>query len=127
MVLLPMNRLHDELKKVDQYRKKKSQSFIFVQQDVEWFDLAVKNTGLALIAEEARAKKIKYIQVDDSNLKTIEVDPRGTNGLKMKESGYSVKEIFFTDLQDGDWFTQQANKFGLAILAEVIKNKQNLN
>lgn len=97
MVVLPMNRLHDELKKVDQYRKKKSQSFIFVQQDVDWFDLAEKNTGLALIVEEARDKKIKYIQMDDNNLKTIEVDPRGTNGSKMKESGYSVKEIFFTE------------------------------
>lgn len=73
MTLLPMNRMHDELKKVDQYRKKKSQSFIFVEQDVDWFEQEEKNMRLSLRLAEARINPI------DINIKIIEVDHIGTS------------------------------------------------
>jgi len=61
VTLLPMNRLHDELKKVEQHRKKETPFVTFIQeQDFDWFDQEEKNLELNLLLVEARTKPIDY-------------------------------------------------------------------
>lgn len=95
-VLLPMNRIRDELKKVDQFRKNGSPIVSFIQQASDLLELEEKNLGLALIVGEARKKNIPLLWCN-GNLKIIEVDPRGTNGEKLKELGYSMQETSLID------------------------------
>lgn len=75
-MFLPMNRIQDELKKVDQFRKRISPTFSFVQQYRDFVELEENNLGLALIVREARKNNIPWFCCD-SNLKMIIVDPKG--------------------------------------------------
>lgn len=61
MTLLPMNRLYDELNKVEQHRKKETPFVTFIQQqDFDWFEQEEKNLELNLVLAEARSKPIDY-------------------------------------------------------------------
>lgn len=92
-LFLPINRIQDELKKVEQFRKKQPSTAIFVKSEVDYFEKEEKNFSLSLILSKARKNKI--IQTD-LGFNTVEIDPKGIKTKKLKDLGYSLNIISLT-------------------------------
>lgn len=61
-VLLPMNRLYDELNKVDHYRQSQKVDMHIVQQNLNWFERAAENLALRYLLAKARSEPMNYMR-----------------------------------------------------------------